>query len=122
MSYRKRILIATILGLIAGLICVTGGKLMFGMTFTPLALLFVMTSRLMIGFVIGISALRLPWLQHGAFIGLIIGFPFPVYDLITGQGLLISFAAFVMSIVFGISIEFVTTFVFNAPFMQRRTN
>jgi len=115
MAYKKRILIATILGLIAGLICITGGKLMFGMAFTPLALLFVMTSRLMIGFVIGISALRLPWLQHGAVLGLIIGFPFPVYDLITGQGLLISFAAFVMSIVFGISIEFVTTFVFKAP-------
>jgi flagellar motor component MotA len=32
MAYKKRILIATILGLIAGLICVTGGKLMFGMT------------------------------------------------------------------------------------------
>jgi hypothetical protein len=122
MAYKKRILIATILGLIAGLLCVTGGKLMFGMTFTPLALLFVMTSRLMIGFVIGISALQLPWLQHGVFIGLIIGFPFPVYDLITGQGILISFAAFVMSIVFGISIEFVTTFVFKAPMSSTKTD
>lgn len=76
----------------------------------------------MIGFVIGISALRLTWVQHGAFIGLIIGFSFPVYDLITGQGLLISFAAFVMSIVFGILIEFVTTFVFKAPMSPSKTD
>ena len=110
----KRIVIATFSGMLAGVFCVSGGMLIFGMAFTPLGLLFVMSSRTLIGFVIGISALRLPWAVHGALIGLIVGFPFPVYDLITGQGPEISSAAFIMSPMFGVMIEFFTTVVFKA--------
>ncbi len=110
----KRIIIATIGGLLAGLACVSGGILMFGMTFTPLALLFVISSRVCIGFVIGISSLKIHWALRGLFIGFIIGFPFPIYDLIIGQAPVIAATAFVMSSVFGVLIEFFTTVVFKA--------
>ncbi len=117
MTSVKRISIATVLGMVAGLCCITGGILVFGMTFTPLSFLFVMASRTLIGFVIGISSLRLPWILHGALLGLIIGFPFPVYDLVVGQGMIIASAAFIMGPVFGVLIEFFTTIVFKSGMM-----
>jgi len=104
MINKKRIIVATIGGLIAGFMCVSGGMIMFGMTFTPLAILFALSSRLSIGFVIGISSLKMPWTYHGLLIGAIIGFPFPIYDLITGQGPVIYLVAFSMSCVFGVLI------------------
>lgn len=114
MVNNKRIFIAAVCGLIAGVICISGGKLLFGMTFTPLGIVYVLSSRLLIGFVIGISALRFHWFLHGILIGLIVGFPFPVYDLIIGQKTVIALAAFIMGPVFGVMIEFVTTVFFKA--------
>ena len=114
MTSMKRIIIATVLGMAAGGFCIAGGILMFGMTFTPLGILFVMASRTLIGFVIGISSLRLPWVLHGVLLGLIIGFPFPVYDLIIGQGMKIASAAFIMGPIFGVMIEFFTTVIFKS--------
>jgi len=114
MNSSKRIAIATAAGLAAGFCCVAGGTIMFDMTFTPLALVFVLSNRMLIGFVIGISSLKMPWIWHGLLIGFIVGFPFPIYDLITGQGNAIAAAAFIMSMIFGVGIEFVTTVVFKA--------
>ena len=111
----KRIIVATLCGVAAGGCCVAGGTLMFGMTFTPLAILFAVSNRMLIGFVIGISSLRMPWAAHGLIIGFIVGFPFPIYDLIIGQGHEIAGAAFLMSLVFGVTIEFITTILFKAP-------
>ncbi len=114
MTSQKRIVIGTIAGIIAGFFCIAGGILVFGMTFTPLGVLFVLSNRALIGFVITISSLKLPWAIHGALIGLIVGFPFPVYDLIIGQGPVVSLAAFIMGPVFGVMIEYVTSIVFKA--------
>ncbi len=119
MASMKRVIIATALGMVAGLFCITGGILVFSMTFTPLGILFVMASRTLIGFGIGISSLRLPWVLHGALLGLIIGFPFPVYDLIIGQGIKIASAAFIMGPLFGVMIEFFTTIVFKSGISQK---
>jgi len=110
----KRIAIASLCGLIAGLICISGGIIIFDMTFTSLQLLFVISSRVLIGFVIGISSLKINWIAHGLLIGFIIGFPFPIYDLIIGQGIKVALAAFSMSLIFGITIEYTTTKIFKA--------
>ncbi len=110
----KRIIIATLCGLIAGIFCISGGILIFDMSFSPLGVVYVLSSRLLIGFVIGISSLKMHWVFHGLLIGFIIGFPFPIYDLIIGQKPVIALAAFIMSSVFGVIIEFVTTIVFKA--------
>lgn len=114
MVENKRIIIATLCGLVAGVFCISGGILIFGMTFSPLGIVYVLSSRLLIGFVIGISSLKMHWVTHGLLIGFTIGFPFPVYDLIIGQKPVIALAAFVMSSVFGVMIEFFTTIVFKA--------
>lgn len=114
MISEKRIVIATICGLIAGLFCIAGGMIIFGMTFPPLGIVYVLSSRMLIGFVIGISSLRLPWVYHGLLIGFMVGLPFPIYDLIIGMGPVIASAAFTMSLVFGVAIECVTTIVFKA--------
>lgn len=114
MVEQKRIIIATLCGLIAGVFCISGGILIFGMTFSSLGVVYVLSSRLLIGFVIGISSLKMHWVFHGLLIGFIIGFPFPIYDLIIGQTSIIALAAFIMSSVFGVMIEFITTIVFKA--------
>ena len=114
MINKKRIIIATILGLIAGIFCISGGALIFNMTFNNLQVVYVLLSRLLIGFVIGISSLKIPWIYHGLLIGFIIGLPFPIYDLIIGQGPIIALAAFLMNSVFGVTIEFFTTIIFKA--------
>lgn len=119
MNSTKRIAIATGAGLAAGFCCVAGAIIIFGLTFTPLALLFVLSNRMLIGFVIGISSLKMPWVLHGLLIGFIVGFPFPLYDLIIGQGNAVAGAAFIMSLLFGVGIEFVTTVVFKAGAANR---
>jgi len=47
-------------------------------------------------------------------IGLVIGLPFPLFDIIIGREWYIAGAAFIMEPVFGVFIEFVTTKVFRA--------
>lgn len=67
----KRLFICTTGGLIAGLICSAGGHLSGNiqeLTFFALAPAFF--NRVMLGFIIGISNLRMNYLFHGALIGL----------------------------------------------------
>jgi hypothetical protein len=68
MTY-KRLVICTILGLIAGLLCFLGGKYAAGVTFTTFMALAIIANRGFIGFAIGISRWRIPWFLHGIIVG-----------------------------------------------------
>ena len=105
----KRLVISTSLGLVAGILCCIGGKLL-GEEFNTLTVLMVLFHRILLGIVIGISGLQLPWAFHGLIIGFIVGLP--VYPLIVQDGGLISYS--VMGIVWGFFIELFTTVVFKA--------
>jgi len=105
----KRVILATVFGLIAGLLCYGGGKIL-GKEFTAATFFMILFHRMLIGFVIGISALRIRWALHGIIIGLIVGLPY--YPLIFIEGGALAYS--VMSPVWGFIIELSTSVVFKA--------
>ena len=68
MIYAKRVIITTILGVITGLLCYLGG-VHAGVEFTTGIMLATIFNRTFIGFVIGVSAIRIHYLLHGILIG-----------------------------------------------------
>jgi hypothetical protein len=109
----KRIIIATLFGIIAGFICFLGAILL-GLPVDPLRFTVIIVNRTLIGFVIGISALRINWVLHGFLIGEIVGLPFFLYDITMNVGLTIAFGVLIINPLFGIMIEFFTSIVFKA--------
>jgi hypothetical protein len=114
MVYLKRIVIASLFGVVAGVICYVG-TLILNIEVDVLRFLFIIVNRTLIGFVIGISALRMKWFVHGLVIGEIIGLPFFLYDIIMGVELLVILGIPIINALFGIMIEFFTTVIFKAP-------
>jgi len=110
---KKRVLICTIGGLIAAVICSTGGMLtgnISELSFLAIAGLFV--NRIMIGFVIGISRLRINYLFHGALIGLLISLIISISFLPSNiTGFLLFTGA---GIIYGLLIELFATKIFKS--------
>ena len=112
----KRILVALVFGFISGLICYVGGLFLGpALTYNAVQIINVFVNRMLIGFVIGISDLKMRWYLHGIVIGTIIGLPFLLHDMIMGIDIMILIGVVVISAIFGLMIEFFTTKVFNAP-------
>src|SRR5689334_507107 len=68
-----------------------------------------------LGFVIGISALRLHWAGHGAVMGLLLGSLFSYSVWMMGDPAWLVPALLAGSMIFGVGIEFFTTVVFKQP-------
>jgi hypothetical protein len=109
----KRLLICTIGGIIAGLICTAGGHLSGNiqeLSFFTIAPTFF--NRVMLGFIIGISSLKMNFLFHGALIGLLVSLITSIPFL---EGGYIGFLFFTTAgIIYGILIELFATKVFKA--------
>jgi len=107
----KRLLICIIGGIIAGLICSIGGYLsgnISELTFFSIAPAFF--NRVMLGFIIGISCLRMNFLFHGALIGLLVSLITSIPFL---EGGITGFLFFTTAgIIYGILIELFATKVF----------
>ena len=109
----KRLLICTLGGIISGLICSIGGLLSGNipeLSFFAIAPAFF--NRIMLGFIIGISNLRINYLVHGILIGLFV-------SLITSMpflnGNIKGFMFFTFAgIIYGFLIEVFATKVFKA--------
>ena len=114
MTNIKRIIIATVFGFIAGLIC-NAGALYLGLQVDALRFIFIMVNRILIGFVIGISVLRINWALHGIIIAEIFGLPLALFDIIVGESLFVFGGVLIMSFLFGLMIEFFTSIVFKQP-------
>ena len=104
----KRVIIATTCGFIFGLIC------MYFASSGPNAVdnatkLTILFSRGLMGFTIGISAIRLTWWMHGILIGLIASIPMalPVFEQ---PGIVLG--TFVMGAIYGFLTELITTKLF----------
>jgi len=116
MTNFKRVLIATVMGIVSGLICTglasTGGPLSFPLFMN------IFTGRVLIGFIIGISALRIHWAINRPLMGLIVGIPAAFGGMMadvegfTPASMFMS--TLVMGIIYGFLIEFVTSVVFKA--------
>jgi hypothetical protein len=76
----KRIVFATALGVVAGLVCVSVGALL-GLKITPIFVGWALLNRTLLGFVIGISMLRLQWALHGILMGALAGSLFAYSDV-----------------------------------------
>ncbi len=107
----KRIAIATLCGVVAGLVCVSIGAIA-GVKITPAGFGWAVLNRTLLGFVIGISALRLHWAWHGAVIGLLVGSLFSYSVWMVGDPAWLVPALLGGSMIFGLGIEFFTTVVF----------
>jgi hypothetical protein len=119
----KRVIIATLCGLIFGLVCMTLASTNPNPVepITPLTQWLIVLSRTMMGFMIGISALRMPWWLHGVVLGLISSIPMmlPVLDRPP-----IAIGTVVMGMIYGFLTELITSVLFKAkaPGVQLKTN
>lgn len=110
----KRMVIATAMGVVAGLLCVAAGGA-FGLNVTLQSFGWAMLNRTLLGFVIGISALRLHWAWHGCLMGVVVGSLFS-YSAWMFEGPVWLVAGLLAgSVIFGLLIEFFTTVVFKEP-------
>jgi hypothetical protein len=111
----KRITIAILFGLVAGLICASGAFYGHILKFSVVALLWVLLNRAVMGFVIGLSSLKVYWVWNGAIIGLVVGSIFSYSLFMTLGQVAIPLVNFFVNALFGLMIEFFTTKVFKQP-------
>jgi hypothetical protein len=109
----KRLLICTIGGIIAGIICSVGGILSGNIAeFSFFAIAGPFFNRIMLGFFIGISSLRINYLLHGMLIGFLISFINSISFL---ENNIKGFLFFTFAgIIYGLLIELFATKVFNS--------
>ncbi len=114
----KRIIIATLSGLLFGFVCYTMAS-SSGSLPTPVAWQIVV-SRTLIGFAIGLCGFKM---KHWAFRGLVLGFIFSLPLGISGlmgpdnpefSNCMILISTIIMGAVYGVLIEVITTVLFKA--------
>lgn len=112
----KRIIIATIFGLICGIICwrlsSSGGPLPWAISLS------IVTGRMLIGVAIGISALKMKWWLHGPIMGVIFSIPMGFSSMMAAgvkfTPTMLFTMTVVMGLIYGLVIELFTTVVFKA--------
>lgn len=111
MLNERRVMITTLLGtccgLVSWLICARGMGLQ---VIWSQSVVLVLINALM-GFTIGISSLKIHWMIHGSFIGLIYGIALAVFAQSHGLGF---WWALVLGPVFGFVVELCATVLFRA--------
>ena len=119
MQKAKRVIIATLGGLVCGFICF--GLASSGPAPLPLpAAIQIIVERTLIGFAIGISSLTLKhWSIHGLIMGFIFSIPLAVSSLMAPDNPQFSKTAMftstiVLGMIYGLLIETVTTKIFKA--------
>jgi len=125
MQKRKRIIIATLSGVIFGFVCF--GLASSGPTELPWpVILQIITSRTLIGFAIGISCLSLGhWSIHGLIMGMIFSFPLAFSGLMAPDNpeftkVSMFVWTIVLGMVYGLLIEVITSFLFRAKMIDRK--
>src|SRR5512146_53096 len=115
----KRVIVATVMGLATGFICLAFASSGPVSPPAPVAYQIVFT-RALAGFAIGISIFKMGhWLIHGAVLGLLFILPLAFSNLMAPDSAEFSrssmfIAAVVMGLIYGVLIEFVTTVLFKA--------
>jgi hypothetical protein len=108
----KRVLISSLLGLGFGLVSILIGY-GYGGFKSPGGIWATVLNRAVIGFVIGISGLKIFYPLHGLLIGLLVGLPYACWWLDKGGGPFL--VLFLLGGLWGLLIEILTTRVFRSP-------
>ena len=119
MPKTKRIIIATLSGILFGFVCFTLASSGPGKLALPIALQ-IISSRTLIGFAIGISCISLKhWSIHGLVMGLIFSLPLAFSGLMapaspdySTTGMFVW--TIVLGMVYGLLIEIITSAIFKA--------
>ncbi len=115
----KRLIIATLLGVVFGFVCLSLAKSGVYKISTALAVSIVL-GRVLIGFAIGISKFSLKhWSIHGLIMGLIISLPAGFGAMIGPENpefthKMIFIATIVTGMIYGLLIELITSAIFKA--------
>ncbi len=114
----KRIIVATLSGLLFGLVCFymasLNGDISWGISLS------IISSRMLMGFGIGISRFKMGhWAIHGAVMGIIFSIPMACGVLATPASpgfdpMMIFWGSIVMGLIYGLLTEVITTLVFKA--------
>ncbi len=109
----KRVMVATICGILFGLICMGLASSNPDATeeVSSMVKLNIVLSRTLMGFMIGISFLRLNWWLHGIVLGFVSSIPMAVAVL---PQVNIFIGTFVMGMIYGFLTELITTKLFKA--------
>ena len=114
-----RLVVATLAGLLTGLICWPGALYLLGNQYDVPQVLNIFLHRVVMGFVIGISALRMSWQVHGLLLGLIVGSLFASYVFVTmdihGTAVWVVIGLFPLGAIYGWLIEFITNKIAGLP-------
>lgn len=115
----KRITVATISGVIFGLVCLGIASSSSGSVSWPIAAQ-IIASRTLIGFAIGISSLSLGnWAVHGLFMGMLFSLPLAFSGLMAPENPEFSKIAMwvstvILGMIYGLLIEVITSALFKA--------
>jgi MFS family permease len=109
----KRVIIATVCGFVFGIVCMLLASSNPNATESLSTTMkwMIVISRTMLGFTIGISAIRLNWWLHGIVLGAIASIPMaiPILDRLG-----IAIGTIVMGIIYGFLTEVITSIFFKA--------
>jgi len=107
----SRLVTTTLLGVVFGIICMLLSKYTAGVAYWPMGVAFLLHHTVM-GFVIGVSSLRMNWAAHGAFWGALFGIFLAISIIGTTQE---PWVIFIFVVIWGFLIETLATKAFKRP-------
>jgi len=109
----KRVIIATLCGILFGFVCLglASSNPDSESTLEPMVKLSIVLGRAMLGFIIGISALRMQWWLHGMVLGVIASIPMAIPVM---HDMNIAIGTVVMGLIYGFLIELITSILFKS--------
>ena len=118
MKKAKRIILATIAGFLFGFVCLALASSGGSEILDP-AKLQIIFSRVLIGFAIGISSLKIHWTLHGLLLGLFFSLPLAFSGFMAPENpefsaTMMFVSTIVMGMIYGFLIELITSVLFKS--------
>lgn len=115
-----RILVATLMGVVMGIVCASVASAGHILTLTTVTLTWILLNRTIMGFVIGISGMKLPWAWNGIILGLVVGSIFSYFFYMDQHSVKLALLTPVGNALYGLIIELFTTVIFKQPAWTRQ--
>jgi hypothetical protein len=110
----KRIVVGTLSGVLMGVICTLAARYGLRDEMDAVTIAYIILNRAVIGFAIGISAIRIHWTLHGTLMGFVFSLPFAAGCLLEPDNVGTAIAAVLLGVVYGILIELITSVLLGA--------